>query len=77
MVEHERSQAAGRARIARDYIDTTDFKMKESEQKALEAQALADFAAREGMSVPSVPGAATPEAPAEAARKMGPQGESV
>ena len=78
MVEQERSQAAGRARIARDSIDTTDFKMKESEQKALEAQALADFAAREGMSVPSVPGAITPEAPAaDAARKMGPQGESV
>ena len=78
MVEQERSQAAGRARIARDSIDTTDFKMKESEQKALEAQALADFAAREGMSVPSVPGAVTPEAPAaESARKMGPQGESV
>ncbi len=78
MVEQERAQAAGRARIARDSIDTTDFKMKESEQKALEAQALADFAAREGMSVPAPPGAATPEAPAvESARKMGPQGESI
>lgn len=78
MVEQERSQAAGRARIARDSIDTTEFKMKESEQKALEAQALADFAAREGMSVPAAPGALAPEAPvADAARKMGPQGESI
>lgn len=80
MVEQERSVAAGRARVARDSIDTTDIKMKESEQKALEAQALADFAAREGLSVPASAQTAAPavEGPAaDTARKMGPLGETV
>lgn len=53
MVEDDRTKAAGRARIARDAIDTTTFKGMEAEQKALEQMALADFAAAEGMSTPS------------------------
>jgi phage shock protein A len=49
MVEEERQKAAGKARVARDTLDTTGIALKESEQKALEEQALADFAASEGL----------------------------
>ncbi len=49
MVEEERTKASGRARVAKDSLNTTDFQMKESEQKALADQALADFAAKEGI----------------------------
>jgi phage shock protein A len=49
MVEEERELAAGKARVARDSLDTTDLHLKEAEQKALEEQALADFAASEGI----------------------------
>lgn len=51
MVEEEREKAAGRARVARDSLDTTGINMKEAEQKALADQALADFAAREGIAL--------------------------
>jgi len=49
IVEEERQKAAGRARVARDSMDMTGVLMKESEQKALAEQALADFAAKEGI----------------------------
>jgi len=49
MVEEERNKAAGRARVAKDSLDTSGIHMKEAEQKALADQALADFAAREGI----------------------------
>ena len=49
MVEDERTKASGRARVAKDSLNTTDFQLKESEQKALADQALADFAAKEGI----------------------------
>ncbi len=56
MVEDERTKAAGRARVAKDSLNTTDFQMKESEQRALADQALADFAAKEGIVLePSIP----------------------
>jgi phage shock protein A len=51
MVEEEREVAAGKARVARDSLDTTGLHLKETEQKALEDQALADFAASEGISL--------------------------
>jgi phage shock protein A len=51
MVEEERNKAAGRARVARDALDLTDINMKEAEQKALADQALADFAAAEGINM--------------------------
>ncbi len=69
MVEEEREQAAGRARIARDTLNTTDFTMQEAEQKALAEQALADFAAQEGLSIDS--GNATTPA-VETVKSMGP-----
>jgi phage shock protein A len=51
MVEEERDIAAGKARVARDSLGTTGLHLKEAEQKALEEQALADFAANEGISL--------------------------
>ena len=65
MVEEERTTAAGRARIARDSMDMSEIRLKEAEQTALADQALADFAAREGISLEGS-GAAAP-----AARSMG------
>jgi len=49
MVEGERSQAKGRARVARDSIDSTEVKAMAAEQSAIEELALADFAAAEGL----------------------------
>jgi len=73
MVTEERDKAAGRARVARDSVDMSQVELKESEMTALADQALADFAAREGI---SLKGSAAP-APAE--RSMGtaekPQGQ--
>lgn len=66
MVEEERNKAAGRARVARDSMDMTEVNLKEAEMNALADQALADFAAAEGISL------GEPEAaPAPAARSMG------
>jgi phage shock protein A len=65
MVNEERDRAAGRARVAKDAVDMTGVNLKEAELNALADQALADFAAREGI---SIKGAATPT-PAE--RSMG------
>jgi phage shock protein A len=65
MVNEERDKAAGRARVAKDAVDMTGVNLKEAELTALADQALADFAAREGI---SIKGAAAP-APAE--RAMG------
>jgi len=73
MVEEEREVAAGRARIARDSLNTTDFVVKEEEQKALAEQALADFAAKEGM--PIEPAAETSTPAAEPVKSMGPATE--
>src|SRR3954464_12515047 len=51
MVEEERTRAAGRARVAKDSIDMTNVDIKETEMNALADQALAEFAAREGISL--------------------------
>jgi phage shock protein A len=61
MVEDERQKAAGRARVAKDAVDMTEVNLKEAEMTALADQALADFAAREGLALePSQPTAAAP-----------------
>jgi phage shock protein A len=65
MVEEERTKAAGRARVAKDAIDMTQVNVQEAEMEALADQALADFAAKEGITLEAK---ATP-APAE--RAMG------
>lgn len=67
MVEEERNKAAGRARVARDSLDMGQIHVQEAEQKALADQALADFAAAEGISLEGE--AATPAA----SRNMGGQ----
>jgi phage shock protein A len=51
MVEEERQKAAGAARVARDTLDTSGVALKEAKHKALAEQALADFAAAEGISL--------------------------
>jgi phage shock protein A len=51
MVEEERTKAAGRARLARDTMNTADIQLKEEEQRALAEQALDDFAKREGLTL--------------------------
>jgi phage shock protein A len=65
MVMEERDKAAGRARVAKDSVDMTQVNIKESEMNALADQALADFAAREGISLQGT------AAPAPAERSMG------
>jgi phage shock protein A len=70
MVEEERETASGRARVARDSLNTTDFVVKEEEQKALADQALADFAAKEGLALDS--GLSAPAEPETRANAMGP-----
>jgi phage shock protein A len=54
MVEEEREKAAGRARMAKDSLNVGEIQIKESEQKALAEQALADFAAKEGITLKPV-----------------------
>ena len=75
MVEEEREKAAGRARVARDSLDTSQLDMKEAEQKALAEQALADFAAKEGIALEGASPAAAAVAGgdgASAVKSMGP-----
>jgi phage shock protein A len=74
MVEEERSKAGGRARVARDSMDMAGIQLKEAEQNALADQALADFAAKEGIALE--PAASGGTAPVEGPTKtMGPQTE--
>lgn len=78
MVEEEREKAAGRARVARDSIDTSQIDIKEVEQKALADQALADFAAEAGIDLGPMAAPAAPEAAPAAttpAKTMGPQAQ--
>src|SRR5450755_56261 len=51
MVEEEREKASGRARVARDSLNTSEITVKDEEQRALADQALADFAAKEGIAL--------------------------
>ncbi|HVR38737.1 MAG TPA: PspA/IM30 family protein [Thermoanaerobaculia bacterium] len=74
MVEEEREKAAGRARVARDSLNTADIMMKDDEQKALAEQALADFAAKEGMAIEPA-SAETPATEAPRANVLGPTTE--
>src|SRR5262249_12671855 len=74
IVEEERSKAAGRVRVARDTLDTSGVQVKEAEQKALADQALADFAAKEGIPL-DIAASADPNVPETTSTKtMGPAG---
>jgi phage shock protein A len=75
MVEDERTKAAGRARVARDSLDMSGVQLKEAEQNALADQALADFAAKEGIALEPAPGTNTPAAAPGPVKTMGPQTE--
>jgi phage shock protein A len=76
MVEDERTKAAGRARVARDSLDMSGVQLKEAEQNALADQALADFAAKEGIALdPATPTGATPAPAPGTVKTMGPQTE--
>jgi phage shock protein A len=76
MVEEEREKAAGRARVARDSLHSADIDMQESEQKALADQALADFAAKEGLALEPASGTTTATTTTTAEpRSLGPQTE--
>jgi phage shock protein A len=70
MVEEERSKAAGRARVAKDSLDLSKVDLQEAEQEALAAQALAEFAASEGIVV-DTPAVEVPVA----AKTLGPVSE--
>jgi phage shock protein A len=59
-------QSAGKARVAADLVDMDKIQEKESERKALEQAALAEFLASQGIQSPT-----TPETPA-AAKEIGP-----
>jgi phage shock protein A len=71
MVAEERDKAAGRVRVAKDSFETGDIHLKETEQKALADQALADFAAKEGLALPSQ-ASAEPASPEHPVKSMGP-----
>jgi len=71
MIEEERELATGRARVARDTLNTADLVLKEEEQKALADQALSDFASKEGLSLES----GKPVPRIESVKTMGPSGE--
>src|SRR5246500_3651986 len=75
MVEDERTKAAGRARVARDSMDMSGVQLKEAEQNALADQALADFAAKEGIALDPSTSSAAPAANEGPVKSMGPQTE--
>jgi phage shock protein A len=60
MVKEETTKAAGRVRVAQSTTDMSEIVAKEGEQKALENQALADFAAKNGISLDSPQATTTP-----------------
>lgn len=71
MIQEEKSKAAGRVRVAHDSLDSSGVLLKEAEQTALADQALADFAAREGIALePSQ--ASLPQAAVLPSKTMGP-----
>ncbi len=59
-------QAAGKARVAKDLVDMDKVREKESESKALEQSALADFLATQGIQA-----GATPQGP-QSQKEIGP-----
>ena len=77
MVQDERNKAAGKARVARDTLNTTEFAVQESEHKALADLALADFAAQEGIALEPERVDAVAEGTADTGKTMGPENESA
>jgi len=75
IVEEERTKAAGRVRVARDSMDMSGVVMKEAEQNALAEQALADFAAKEGIPLEPAVSSAETSGTQSPAKSMGPVAE--
>lgn len=76
MVEEDRTEAAGRLRVAKDTLDTTEISTMANEQEAMEEMALADLAAEIGVDFESEGGAdggSTEEG--ETSKSMGPVAE--
>jgi phage shock protein A len=63
--------SAGKARVARDMVDMDTVREKESERKALEQNALAEFLASQGMQATPAAAQSTPAIPA--IKEMGPK----
>jgi phage shock protein A len=72
IVEEERTKAAGRVRVARDSMDMSGVVMKEAEQNALAEQALADFAAKEGIPLEPANSSADASGTQASTKSMGP-----
>lgn len=64
-------EATGKAMVAKDSLDITEIHIKESEMKALEQQALAEFAASVGIEMPSAEVPVQADAPFQT-KAMGP-----
>jgi phage shock protein A len=77
MVEQEREKASGRMRVAKDSLDSSGLVMKEHEQKALAEQALADFAAKEGIALDPTPTVTQSTSSPTPAKQMGPSREQA
>ena len=77
IVDEKREKAAGRARVAKDSLDLSGFQAQESEQKALADQALADFAASEGIVMDTPPGTKATPATDVTLKTMGPEQREV
>lgn len=75
MVEEDREKAAGRARVARDSLDTSGIQIKEAEQNALAEQALADFAADQGIALDPPAYSQQAAMPPAPVKTMGPEGQ--
>lgn len=73
LVQERRDKAAGRARVARNQLDTSEVDLKEHEQEALGEQALAEFASMYGMELEGNDGSAgTGNLGARPEKEMGP-----
>ncbi len=72
MVEEEREAASGRARLARDSVGSPEIANEAAEQDALASQALADFAAAEGIALEPSGGGETSGETDGATKSMGP-----
>ena len=71
MVEEEREKASGRARVARDSLNTGELAVKDEEQRALADQALAEFAAQEGIALDTT-SSSTKSLPGTPRKTLGP-----
>ena len=72
MISDQRSRAAGVTRVARDQLSLDDVATQQQEHDALAHKALADFAAREGLSLDAEPGESPAAEDGAITKTMGP-----